>query len=756
MVMPLQSQVAVGKWRDHLSYSTLCRVESAKDRIYCAAADAMFYYDLDDHTVNRLNKTTSLSDVGVSTFAYDPQSGYVVVAYNNANIDIIKNDRVFNINDIKRSNVSSNKRINNISFSNHRAYLSCAFGIVVIDMNRDEISETIYLGADGGMMNVNDLAFTDSLIVAATDRGLYFAPANSQTLGLFSTWHSDNSSLLAGQRVTHLAVRDDGQLLALTQTEGDTSLYIESTPMAFAPFIGGTVRSFKVCQQNVVVCRDRRVEIYDRNGNLNKTISDIDWLDMKPNDATMTNDGRLWVAHDWASLVTLLPGDESSMQSLGPDGPWTGNAYSLVSFDSTLYLCPGGHRTTYQGIYNDADVFSLRDSKWRQLDDPDGLLSGKMDVVDVAVNPNNQKQFMAASWGHGLIEVTDNKVTGFYDDKNSEGSIMRYSQGDYNAVFTGGVAYDKRGNAWITNSLVNAALVVKKSDGSWKSFNTMGVVSSDVDRIIWDSINDMKLFWGRQNRIFVHDGENSISYIDPNYGSKLQTSSVNCLVQDHSGQIWMGTNKGIKVIYNLRKAFDNGGFGEMSPVTCNNILFNENDITEYLMAYENVTSIVVDGANRKWVGTSTGGLYLLSANGLKELEHFTSSNSPLFSDKILSLAIMPWSGELFVITDRGVQSYRTTATYAFTSPMEDIHAFPNPVRPDYEGVIAIKGFTRNGIVHITDAAGKTVYSTRANGGQAVWDGRNHDGKKVASGVYYVFASAEDGTMRSATKILIVR
>ena len=117
---------------------------------------------------------------------------------------------------------------------------------------------------------------------------------------------------------------------------------------------------------------------------------------------------------------------------------------------------------------------------------------------------------------------------------------------------------------------------------------------------------------------------------------------------------------------------------------------------------------------------------------------------------------MPWSGELFVVTDKGVQSYRASATYAFDSPLEDIHAFPNPVRPDYDGLIAIKGFSRNAIVHITDAAGNTVYSTKSDGGQAVWDGRNHEGKKVASGVYYVFASSEDGSVRSATKILVVR
>ena len=749
-------QVAVGKWRDHLSYSQLFHVEAASDRIYCSSADGLFYYDLDDLTITRLNKTTTLSDVGVSTFAYDPSTHNVVVAYTNANVDIIKDDKVFNLNDIRRSNIGGSKKINSISFNNHKAYLSSAFGIVVVDMNRDEISETYYLGADGGTLNINDVAFTDSLIVAATDSGLYYAPKSSPLLSIVTTWSRDEGSLLAGRRIVRLAVDGDNRLLAMVQESGDSTIYKESGSMIFAPFIASDVCNFRVSQDRVVVCKSRKVDIYDRSGNLMHSVVGNDWMDMQPNDAVLSKEGSLWVAHNWASLVSVVPGHVSSLITLSPGGPWTGNAYSVSTFDSTLYVSPGGHRTTYMGVYNPADLFTYKNSDWSALRDNNKILTGKYDVIHSAVNPRDKKSVLAAVWGSGIAEIYNNEVVGFYDETNTNGALIRFQNGDFNALFTGGIAFDKRGNAWITNSLTDAVLVVRYSDGLWKKFNTMGIVNSDIDHIVWDSINEMKLFWGRQNRIFVHDGVDRIAYIDPNNGSRLQTSMVNALVQDHNGSLWMGTNKGIKVIYNLAKVFDNGGYGEMSPVTCNNILFNENDITEYLMAYENVTCIAVDGANRKWVGTSTGGLYLLSANGLQQLEHFTAANSPLFSDKIMSLAIMPWTGELFVVTDRGLQSYRASATYAFTEPMKDIHAFPNPVRPDYDGLIAIKGFTRNAIVHITDAAGNTVFSTHADGGQAVWDGRTHDGKKVASGVYYVFASAADGSMRSATKILIVR
>ena len=748
------SQLAVGKWRDHFSYNRLKQVCVTKDRVYAAAEEGLFYYDLDDYTTNRLNKTTGLNDAGIAAFNYDAETGWMVIAYNNANIDLLKDDQVYNISDIKRSNLWGAKNINSIAFHNRHAYLACSFGIAVIDLSRQEIKETYYLGIDGTYSNINDITFTDSLIVAATDNGIMTADINCPFLNIVSNWHTDVSTLIAGMPVKKLATAPNGQIMALTD---DSTVYYEASKFFIVPWLFGDIRSMHVTHNKIIICYNDHIEVYNDHRQPLMTIGDIDWISMNPNDADFDDQERLWIAHDWASLVLFNPATPTTIATYGPSGPLNDHCYNLVSWDNDMMVCPGGHTTTYANSYISPNIFTYRNNDWRSLKNPDGVLANAYDIVNITVNPRNPKQRMAAAWGYGIVEINDNKVVTLYNETNTDGALSPYTVGNYSTLPIGGVAFDTKGNCWATCAWKPNALSVRYSNGSWKSFNTIEMTSGTaIDHIICDSINNYKLFWGVPNKLFVHSGDSLMAYIDPNNGAKLESSSLSCVVQDRNGNFWLGTNKGIKVIYDIQKIFNNGGHGEKSPVICSNILYNENGITEYLMAYESVTCIAVDGANRKWIGTSTGGLYLISANGLEQIEHFTTSNSPLLSDKILSLAIMPWSGELFIATTHGLQSFRATATYASAQPQDDIHAFPNPVRPDYEGVIAIKGFTRNAIVHITDAAGHTVFSTHANGGQAIWNGKTNSGKRVASGVYYVFASAEDGSSRSVAKILFLK
>ena len=744
----VHSQVGVGKWRSHFSFNKTSHIEVVEKKVYAQGNLGLMYYDLDDETVEKFTKVEGLSDVGISTFAYDKKTKYMVVAYTNSNIDLVYNEQIFNLSDIKRSEISGDKSIYNIRFFDGKAYLACGFGIVVLDLARKEIADVYYVGDEGTSLKINDLATFNDKILAATDSGFIAVDKNQQHLNIYTNWHHD-TSILSKTKITSLECFNNEIFVVTKDTLQNVTIYKSSNLQDFDVWQTGDIRSLRIADEKLVLSKYRTVEVYDQNLVLQNEYGNVDWLTMQCLDATIAF-SKLWIATDWAGLVYLDLHNPLIANGLSPNTPYYDDTYRFKAFDKGLFLAHGSQQG---GYYLPAQLSIYKEKKWQNLT-PNAILDTCNDIVDVAVDPKDKNHLFATAWEYGILEIENGKVANIYNETNTEGAIKPYILGDYRSIRTGAVATDQDGNFWFTNALQNYGLVVRKKDGTWQNFET-NTTGEEFTTLMIDSVRNYKWFLG-YNRVYVHNGENKFSYINPNNGSKLTTNKLNCLAQDQDNEIWLGTDKGIKVIYNTSNVFDKGGNGEASPTTCNNILYSEDGEIEYLLAYEEITCITVDGANRKWIGTASGGAFLVSENGTEQLLHFSSSNSPLPSDKITDIGIDPLSGEVFIGTAEGLVSYRGTATYAEQQAMDTIYAFPNPVKPDYNGPIAIKGFTRNALVHITDASGHVVFSTRANGGQAIWYGRTSSGKKVASGVYYVFASDEWSENRSVTKVLILR
>ncbi len=748
------SQTAIGHWRDCLDYSLVNHVAATSDRVYAGALGAVFCYDLDDATLTTLSKGDGLNDVGIAALAYDPSTRCLVVAYNNSNVDLLIDGHTYNLSDIKRSEIPGDKSIFHVRFSDGNAYLTTGFGVVVVDIRRQEIKETWYLGAGGAYTPVYDMAFTSDSLYAATGEGLKSLSRLEPHPSVSDRWSLDHR--LDSVNIFMLCAVGSHLLLGGYTSDASLNTVYRHSGAGYDVLLSGALSSMQATGPGAALCIDGHVYVYDTALTLLEDHCCYRWGPLESRDAAITSDGTLWVGHPWEGLIGLHP--DGSEEIHKPSGPFCADhVYRLVPFNYRMMLCPGGHTSTYVSLYLSPELLTSVGRNWSTLDKSTGVLNGTNDLLDVAVNPRDTTELVAALWGYGVISIRNNQPQTLYNASNTGGALVPYSSGSSSRLNTGAVAFDNNGDLWVLNSHSTQALAVRHSDGSWKGFSTASMVAvPEVDKLVCDSITGYKWFCGRSNVIYVHDGVSRMAKVSPNNGSKLSTDAVNALVQDHNGNLWVGTNKGIKVIYDGYKAFQNGGNGEYAPVSCSNITISNGEFAEYLMAYESITAIAVDGANRKWVGTANGGLYLISANGLEQLEHFTVANSPLFSDKIVALGINERTGEVYVGTDRGLQVYRGTATYAVSSPLEKVYAFPNPVKPDYDGPIAIKGFTRNGIVHITDAAGHTVFTTNAQGGQAIWNGRTASGERVASGVYYVFASDSQGGNRSVAKILIVR
>jgi len=233
--------------------------------------------------------------------------------------------------------------------------------------------------------------------------------------------------------------------------------------------------------------------------------------------------------------------------------------------------------------------------------------------------------------------------------------------------------------------------------------------------------------------------------------SELTINEVHCIAVDHDGDVWVGTSEGPVVFECGSELFDGDRQGSKRKVL-------QDSIAAFLLSTEVINSIAVDGANRKWFGTRNG-IFVQSPSGEDQIAHFNIDNSPLFDNNIIDLAYNGQSGEIFIASDKGIQAMRTETTQGQKRHEDTVFAFPNPVRPDYFGPIAIKGLARDANVKITDMNGRLIYETKALGGQAIWNGADYNGRRASTGVYLVFSSSTDSfddPDSFVTKILFIQ
>jgi ligand-binding sensor domain-containing protein len=326
-----------------------------------------------------------------------------------------------------------------------------------------------------------------------------------------------------------------------------------------------------------------------------------------------------------------------------------------------------------------------------------------------------------------------------------------------NDIRSQGLDFDNSGNLWIANSGTTKPLAVYTVDKKWKSFTFENIALPNVLQLMVASSGQKWLVVERNGMIVYDDAGTPENETDDKVKNLkfeagkggIPGSDVFCMAEDRNGEIWLGTDKGVGVFYAPQTVFDE------SAQDAQPIKISQDGYVQFLLESEKVTAIAVDNANRKWVGTANTGVYLMSSDGTQQLKHFTEENSPLISNGITAINILETTGEVFFGTEKGIISYKDVATEGF-SECKDVLVYPNPVRENYSGPIAIRSVVLDAIVKITDATGALVFETKAYGGQAIWDGTNFKGEKVATGIYFAFASNADGSKGCNAKILVIR
>ena len=749
-------QVPIGQWRDELPYTLVNSVTDAGTRIYASTPYAVFYFDKEDNSIVRITKISGLSDIGISCINYSKEYQTLLIAYTNANIDLIRNNAVINISDIKRKPILGNKTINNIYFIGKDAYLSCGFGVVVLDISKEEIRDTYYIGKDGSQVNV--LALTKDqrdTLFAATEKGIYKAWVNDPNLANFSSWLKEPQ--IDSTATYNTITSFDGKVFVnkrLSSVTTDT-IYVYSNGVwgRWPQDVYNPVMNLSSNDEYFVVTYDYFVRAFTTALDQFIPIPGVAF----PLVAMADKEGFIWVGQNYSGLLSYNTVNYF-INNVNLSGPLNAMAFSMSTKGNDLYIAAGGRDGAFVPLYSRPQVYHFNSTDWKNLEGYNNpVMAPTHDMISVAIDPNDSKHVFVGTFGTGLLELYNDSAIRRFTYGNS--TLRNHSASDTSDIRVGGVSYDAAGNLWVVTSHNNNCLSMKKGD-QWTGFNIPIAGENDLGQLLVDKHGQkwIQMRYGNMNpnsiMVFTENGtpdnpaDDQSRLLNSAVGNgNIPGTTVFAMAEDHNGEVWIGTEKGVAVFYAPENIFSGQNFDAQQ------ILVTEGSNVQYLLENETVTAIAVDGANQKWIGTDRGGVFLFSADGTKQIYHFTAENSPLLSDRLTCIALSQ-DGEVFFATDKGVVSFRAPASSGGDTN-ENVYAFPNPVRENFEGYIAVKGLVTNAQVRITDVNGTLVYSTRAEGGQAVWNGKNFDGKKARSGVYLVFASNDTGSEKVVTKILII-
>ena len=758
------AQVAVGQWQDHFSYNNGKQIIVVDNTIYMISENGILKYNKDNSEIEKLTKINYLSDITPSAIAYDEQTKNIIIGYSSGNIDLIHKNEITNINDIKKKNINSSKTINSIIAKNGIAYIGCDFGIVTIDIKRVEVKETWFFGNNGSYVHVNDMDFNDNDIYVATTTGVYKGNIDENLVD-FSKWTELSDAeqpplaWMKGGNYNTLKYFQDKLIVNYKspQENNDTIMAYDGT--TWTHVINDRRFTNNISGNNDTLICSTGSALYTYGRNLESTgeywfyKTEYSWINTNATHAIIYDD-KIWIADKENGLCWIK---DNTGGIIDINSPQSNKVFDISSSKSRIMAVNGGYISSLVPTWKSLQLYIYENYEWKTKTTSNfPELAEMTDFVSITFDPNDEKRYFLCSWTKGLVEFRQDQ---FYKSYNETNSTMVPIDGS-EMIRTGSAAFDGNGNLWVTNSLASKCLHVMTKEGRWTGFSFPNMVKN-ITKLIVTSSGKKWMVLGQSGGLFVFDDNGTPEdKTDDRYkhltvcneNGETVSNDVYSIAEDKNGYIWVGTAKGVVVYYNPDKVFDNSTFwGRQIKVPRN----DGTDNADILLSADVVTAICVDGANNKWFGTQNGGAYYTSSDGIETIHNFNTTNSAIPSDNILAISIVPETGDVFFATPKGIISYRGTATEG-SETYDEILAFPNPVRSDYYGPITIKGLVAGSIVKIADIAGNIVYEAKSTGGQLVWDGRNLNGNRVASGVYIVFASTEIGEQKSTTKILFLK
>ena len=756
-------------WEGHFSYYNISEVVQGNNKIYASAENAIFSYDTETNELSTITTINGLSGETINTISYSEIYELLIIGYENGLIEIVfdNDDDVLSVVDIieKPTIISNNRGINHFNIVDNLVYISADYGISVYDLERLEFGDTYFIGSSGEQIQVTQTTILNDFIYASClgNNGIRKAQVSNPNIIDFNNW-----SIISTGDFT--AIEAVGNQLYTVRT--DRKIYRITSDVLSELFTYPTLPvSLKSINQNLAVVLNNVVYFYDANFNVINQVSTNSEYDTSFTSATITLEDIFVGTTDFGVLKTSVS-SSSTFEEIRPDGPLLNIPFALQAEPNGVWVTYGEHNLFLDPNPRDRrGVSHLVNESWINI--PYNQVLGAVDLKAININPFNLSQVFINSYNNGILEINDNTPTILYDQTNSGlESLIVPTNPNIISIRVGTSSFDDNSLLWtLTNLVERQVKTYNPSNNQWQSYDLSEIILDPFDN---NGFNDLVI--GNDNTKWIGSYGKGLIAFNENNGNKLiknivseeenmPTELITALALDKRNQLWIGTFKGLRVLFNTSNFFTD------ENVRAEEIIILEDGVAKELLFEQQITDIKVDGSNNKWIGTGNSGLFYFSSDGQETIFHFTKDNSPLPSNLINDISIDDQNGIVYIATGKGLVSFRAGGS----SPnldLEKAFVYPNPVRPRFDIVekkVKIKDISENVNIKITDIEGNLVaeaqsrtnqryngYNLEIDGGTAFWNGKNLANNVVASGVYLIMISDLDTFETKVLKLMVVR
>jgi len=740
-----QAQSYEDSWRGFFSYVSVKAISEGNDKVYVGVENAVYSVDLTTAEIKTITTVNGLSGEFISTIHYSEDYQALFIGYENGFMEVIVDgeEEVVKVVDIldKPTIPPNTKRINHFNEYEGNLYIATQYGISVYDIANLEFGDTYFIGELGTQINITQTTVLEPYIYASTQQeGIKRALVDDDNLIDYAQWaqvengnisfiqalgndvyfsRNDNRIYKFSPFNSTLAANLNGQLVDFHSKDG---VLTATTDLSIYAYSEGIVPLGQVISLNGIT--------YELQSGL-------------------AFDNYFYLGTVEQGMLKV-PFGSTTYEQILPDGPIRNDPFAIDASPGQVWVAFGDITVNFNPFpLSFYGVSNFKDDVWTNLE-PEELL-GASDIVHVKINPMNPSEVYMSSFQKGLLKIVDQSPQILYDESNS---ALELSPINGAGVRIYGADFDRNNDLWITQSRIEEGLIRYTTGGQFQK----------VPINVINNVNELalgKVAVSREGHVFFGSAQSGLLGFNTNTGAfnrinegigsgNLPSPDIRSLTFDNNNRLWIGTREGLRVLFNVGGFFDQG-----SNTDAQEIIILEDGVAQELLYQQPITDIEVDGSNNKWIATATSGVFYVSSNGQETLNRFTIDNSPLPSNNVQDIAIDDVSGRVYFATTKGLVAFEGTAT-APRDNLENVYAYPNPVRPGFKGNVTIDGLTSNANVKITDIEGNLVFETTSEGGSVLWDTSAFGKYKVASGVYLVLITSADALETKIAKIMVVR